>query len=116
MFYFFTFTVSLFLISLSLAQNTTFDDTNEAIVYNPPDAWTQMKVECALTKRPKERTEESNLQGRDTQDRYLRTTSYTNTVNATATFRFNGKCPNILSFLFAFETELIASQGREYGG
>ena len=76
---------------MSLAQNRTFDDANGVIIYNPPDAWTQMKVECALTKSPKERTKKPNPQGKDTWDRYLRTTSCTNTVNATATFRFNGK-------------------------
>lgn len=60
MLYFFTFTISFFLITVSLAQNRTFDNADGAIAYNPPDAWTQIKVECALTKCSKERTEETN--------------------------------------------------------
>jgi hypothetical protein len=55
MLYFFTFAIFFFLITLSLAQNRTFDDHNEAIIYDPPDAWTQLKVECALIKCPKEK-------------------------------------------------------------
>lgn len=45
---------------MSLAQNRTFDDANGVIIYNPPDAWIQMKVECALAKRPKETTKKPN--------------------------------------------------------
>ena len=41
---------------MSRAQNRTFDDANGVISYNPPNAWTRMKVECALTKRLNERT------------------------------------------------------------
>lgn len=114
MLYFFTFATPFFyflLITLSLAQNRTFDDANGVIIYNPPNAWTQMKVECALAKRPKERTKKFNPQGKDTWDRYLRTTSCTNTINATATFRFNGQCSTCL--LFRLPTKRGSSNLRD---
>ena len=94
---FFTFAIYCFLVTLSLAQNVTIDDTNKAIIYNPPDAWTQLKVEYILTIRPMKMTKESNPQSEDTGDRYLQTTSYTRTVNATATFRFKGNARASLS-------------------
>ena len=40
-----TFAIYFRLVTLSLAQNVIIDDTDEAIIYHPPDAWTQLKVE-----------------------------------------------------------------------
>ena len=50
---FFTLTICFSFIILSLAQNVTIDDTNEAIAYDPPDAWTRLKVEYTLIIHPK---------------------------------------------------------------